>query len=74
MNFPLEIIRGIKKSVGKDYPLLFRFSAEEFVEEGRTLEESKQVAQMLEEEGVHVLARQRRNLRFHAQDDRTHVL
>ena len=55
MNFPLEIIRGIKKSVGKNYPLLFRFSAEEFVEEGRTLEESKQVARMLEEEGVHAL-------------------
>ena len=55
MNFPLEMIRGIKKSVGKDFPLLFRFSADEFVEEGRTLEESKQVARMLEEEGVHVL-------------------
>lgn len=55
MNFPLEIIRGIKKSLGKAFPLLFRFSAEEFVENGRCLEESKQVARMLEAEGVHVL-------------------
>ena len=55
MNFPLEIIRGIKKSLGQGYPLSFRFSAEEFVEGGRTLEGSKQVAQILEEEGVHVL-------------------
>ncbi|MBI5968227.1 MAG: FAD-dependent oxidoreductase, partial [Deltaproteobacteria bacterium] len=55
MNFPLEIIRGIKKSLGQDYPLLFRFSADEFVEEGRSLEESKQVARGLEGEGVHVL-------------------
>lgn len=55
MNFPLEIIRGIKKSLGKDYPLLFRFSADEFVEEGIGLNESKLVAQILEEEGVNVL-------------------
>ena len=55
MNFPLEIVRGIKKSLGKNFPLLFRFSADEFIEEGRTLEESKQLAQMLEEAGVHVL-------------------
>jgi 2,4-dienoyl-CoA reductase-like NADH-dependent reductase (Old Yellow Enzyme family)/thioredoxin reductase len=55
MNFPLEIIRGIKKTLGKNYPLLFRFSADEFVEEGRSLEESKDVAQILEAEGVHVL-------------------
>ena len=55
MNFPLEIIRGIKKSVGQNYPLLFRFSAEEFVEEGRSLEESKEVARILEGEGVHAL-------------------
>jgi len=55
MNFPLEIIRGIKKSLGDRYPLLFRFSAEEFVEGGRNLEESKQVARILEAEGVHVL-------------------
>ena len=55
MNFPLEIIRGIKKSLGKDYPLLFRLSGDEFLEGGRSLEESKQVARILEEEGVHVL-------------------
>ncbi|HYB21931.1 MAG TPA: FAD-dependent oxidoreductase, partial [Thermodesulfobacteriota bacterium] len=55
MNFPLEIIRGIKKSLGQDYPLSFRISAEEFVEGGRSLEESKQTAQILEEHGIHVL-------------------
>jgi len=55
MNFPLEIIRGVKKAVGDRFPLLFRFSGDEFVENGRSLEESKQVARMLEEAGVHVL-------------------
>lgn len=55
MSFPLEIIRGVRKEVGPDFPLLFRFSAEEFVEGGRDLEESKQVARILEEAGVDVL-------------------
>jgi len=55
MNFPLEIIRGIKKSIGENYPLSFRISADEFVEEGRSLEESKEAARLLEEEGIHVL-------------------
>jgi 2,4-dienoyl-CoA reductase-like NADH-dependent reductase (Old Yellow Enzyme family)/thioredoxin reductase len=55
MNFPLEIIRGIKKSLGDQYPLLFRLSADEFVENGRSLEESKELARVLEEKGVHVL-------------------
>jgi len=55
MNFPLEIIRGVKKAVGNRFPLLFRFSGDEFVENGRSLEESRQVARMLEEAGVHAL-------------------
>ena len=55
MNFPLEIIRGVKKAVGDRFPLLFRFSGDEFVENGRSLEESRQVARMLEEAEVHVL-------------------
>ncbi|AEM78955.1 FAD-dependent oxidoreductase [Thermoanaerobacter wiegelii] len=55
MRFPLEIIRRIKEAVGEDYPISFRFSADEFVEGGNTLEEGKQIAKMLEEAGVHVL-------------------
>ncbi|GAV21629.1 oxidoreductase [Carboxydothermus pertinax] len=55
MRFPLEIIRRIKEAVGDDYPICFRFSADEFIEGGITLEEGKQIAKMLEEAGVHVL-------------------
>nr|PZN05356.1 MAG: NADH oxidase [Bacillota bacterium] len=55
MRFPLEIIRRIKEAVGDDYPISFRFSADEFIEGGNTLEEGKQIAKMLEEAGVHVL-------------------
>ncbi|MFH1480056.1 MAG: FAD-dependent oxidoreductase [Pseudomonadota bacterium] len=55
MTFPLEIIQGIRKELGRDFPLLFRFSAKEFIEGGRELEESKEVAKILEGAGVDVL-------------------
>jgi 2,4-dienoyl-CoA reductase-like NADH-dependent reductase (Old Yellow Enzyme family)/thioredoxin reductase len=55
MTFPLEIIQGIRKELGPDYPILFRFSADEFVDGGMNLEESKKVAVILEEAGVHAL-------------------
>ncbi|MCG0275984.1 MAG: FAD-dependent oxidoreductase [Thermosediminibacteraceae bacterium] len=55
MRFPLEIIRRIKEAVGDDYPISFRFSADEFIEGGNTLEDGKQIAKMLEDAGVHVL-------------------
>jgi len=55
MRFPLEIIHGIRKELGSGFPLLFRFSAEEFVEGGRDLEESREVAKILEDAGVDAL-------------------
>lgn len=55
MKFPREIFRGIKKACGKNYPMSFRFSYDEKVPGGRTLEESCAVARMAEEEGVDVL-------------------
>lgn len=55
MTFPLEIIRGIRKELGRDYPMLFRFSADEFVDGGRKLDESKKVAKTFEGAGVDAL-------------------
>lgn len=55
MTFPLEIVQGIRKEMGRDYPLLFRFAADEFVDGGMNLEESKKVAKILEEAGVDAL-------------------
>lgn len=55
MNFPLEIIQGIRKELGSDYPIHFRFSADEFVSGGVDLRDSKRVAQILENAGIQVL-------------------
>ncbi|MBO8128887.1 MAG: FAD-dependent oxidoreductase [Peptococcaceae bacterium] len=55
MRFSLEIIKGIKQATGKNFPVLFRFSADEFVEGGIHLEEAKQIARMLQDAGVDAL-------------------
>ena len=55
MRFPLEIIRRTREKVGEDYPLLFRFSADERIPGGRTLQESVIVAKMLEKAGIDIL-------------------
>lgn len=55
LRFPLEVIQRIKQKVGSNYPLLYRFSADEFVSEGIHLEEAKAIAKRLEGAGVAAL-------------------
>lgn len=55
MKFPLDIIRGIKETVGSSFPVVFRFSADEFMENGINLEEAKKIAVMLQNAGVDAL-------------------
>ena len=53
MRFLLEIIASSKRKAGSDYPLLCRISADEFMEGGHTLEDTKKLIPVLEGEGVH---------------------
>ena len=55
LKFPQEIFRNIRKKVGDEYPLLFRFGHDEKVNGGRTLEESVMVGRMAEASGVDAL-------------------
>ncbi len=55
MRFILEIIRNIQKKCGRDFPILVRYSAEEWMPGHRKLEESLQIAKTLEETGVAAL-------------------
>jgi 2,4-dienoyl-CoA reductase-like NADH-dependent reductase (Old Yellow Enzyme family)/thioredoxin reductase len=55
MKFPLEIIKRTRGKVGPDFPLSFRFSADEFVPGGLKLDDSRKIAQMLEAAGIDVL-------------------
>ena len=54
-RFLLEIIADAKKKAGSDYTYICRISAEEFVEGGNTLEDSKQIAVLLEKASVDCL-------------------
>ena len=44
MRFPLAIISSIQKKCGKSFPILVRYSVDEWVEGGRELEESVKMA------------------------------
>jgi len=52
MRFPLRIIEGIRMVTGPDFPIIFRISADEYVDGGLTLEDNKLIAQRLEPAGV----------------------
>jgi 2,4-dienoyl-CoA reductase-like NADH-dependent reductase (Old Yellow Enzyme family)/thioredoxin reductase len=55
MRFPLDIIARTREKVGPDFPLCFRFSADEFVPGGLELEDSKRIAKTLEAAGIDIL-------------------
>ena len=55
LRFPLEIVQGIKDALGRDFPLSFRFSADEFVKGGIDVSEAQRIAQALQKAGVDVL-------------------
>jgi 2,4-dienoyl-CoA reductase-like NADH-dependent reductase (Old Yellow Enzyme family) len=48
----MEIIENIKEKCGKDYPVLYRMSAVEYVPGGLEIEESKILARLVEEAGA----------------------
>ncbi len=52
MKFPLEIYHAIRAVVGNDYPVGYRMSADEFIDGGLTLDDTKIFAKKLEEVGV----------------------
>lgn len=52
MKFPLEVMQAVREEVGPDFPVLFRLSAEEYIDGGNTLKESLVIAKMLADAGV----------------------
>ena len=55
MRLPLAIIEAIQKKCGRDFPVLVRYSVDEWVPGGRELQESIRVAKVFEEAGVAAL-------------------
>ncbi len=51
-RFAREMMYAIRETVGKDYPIIFRMSGDDFVEEGLKIDESAEIARILEQAGV----------------------
>lgn len=49
---PLEVVKNARAKVGPDFLIQYRFSGDEFVEGGLTIDETREFACLLEEEGV----------------------
>lgn len=56
LRFPLEILRAVREKVGPDFPVIFRYSADERAPGGRTLDESVAIAPLLVEAGADCLS------------------
>ncbi|WFD08885.1 FAD-dependent oxidoreductase [Tepidibacter hydrothermalis] len=54
-RFILEIIDSVREKVGEDFLVSIRISADEFVDGGLTIEDSKVIARILENAGIDVI-------------------
>jgi len=55
MRFPVAVLKAVRSAVGPDFPVLFRFSMEEFVPDGINLEMAKDIARVMVENGIDAL-------------------
>jgi len=55
MRMPLEVLGTVRRIVGSDFPVICRLSADEYVEGGLKLDESKEIAKTLEKNGANAL-------------------
>ncbi|NQS88314.1 FAD-dependent oxidoreductase, partial [Patescibacteria group bacterium] len=55
MKFPREIVKGIKRVCGDSFPVGFKFSAYEHLENGVKIDLAKEIAKSMEEVGVDYL-------------------
>lgn len=56
MRFPLEVVEAVRKAVGEDFPVGYRFQADELLPDGLHLEETLKYARELELRGVAYLS------------------
>ena len=55
LRFPLEAIEAIKRGAGADFPIIYRFGLNHYIEGGRVVEEGLEIARRLEAVGVDAL-------------------
>ena len=55
MKMAIEVLRAVRNQVGAQFPVICRLSADEYVEGGLRLEESKEIAKVLERNSADAL-------------------
>ena len=55
MRFPCLVLSKVRQAVGKDYPIIFRFSADEFLPGGNGADTAVPIAQILQQTGADAL-------------------
>ena len=55
LEVPLQVLKAVRKTVGPDFPIVCRLSADEYVDGGLRLEDSIPIAQALERSGADAL-------------------
>ncbi len=55
MRFPVEVVRRTRELVGEDFPIVYRLSLLDLVEDGQTWEETVELALLLEDAGASVI-------------------
>jgi len=56
MRFPLEVLRAVRVRVGPDFPIIYRYSVDEHLEDGLPLEEAQIFARALQENGADLIS------------------
>ena len=54
-RFAKDVLNAVRNQVGPDFPIICRLSGDEYVDGGLKIEETKQIAQILEKEGADAL-------------------
>jgi 2,4-dienoyl-CoA reductase-like NADH-dependent reductase (Old Yellow Enzyme family)/thioredoxin reductase len=55
ISLPLAIIRRVREKIGDDFPLSLRINGDEFIEGGKTIEETERMVPLFEKAGIDVL-------------------
>jgi 2,4-dienoyl-CoA reductase-like NADH-dependent reductase (Old Yellow Enzyme family)/thioredoxin reductase len=54
-RFPLDVLKSVRTCVGADFPVICRLSADEYVEGGLKIEDTQEIAKLLEAGGADAL-------------------
>ena len=54
-RFAIEVLKSVRNRVGQEFPIICRLSGDEYVDGGLKIEETRQIAKILEKEGADAL-------------------